>query len=71
VLLTEGAVYPRTLTWKGNKRNAPETPPIDVKKETTKATTSGNNGFTSIPDTGKNIFNLYVSKDCCVTQALF
>jgi hypothetical protein len=29
------------LIWKGRIRKAPETPPIDVKKEITKATRGG------------------------------
>jgi hypothetical protein len=59
--LTAGLVKPRMLTEKGSKRNAPETPPIEVKKETQKATSGGTNGDTSTPDSGKiMIFSLFV-----------
>jgi hypothetical protein len=53
--LTEGLVKWSTLTWKGSKRNAPDTPPMEVKKETPKATTKGTKGEISTPDTGKYI----------------
>ena len=53
--LTAGPVNPRKLIWKGSSRNAPETPPIDVKKETTNAATGGIQGDTSTPAMGKNI----------------
>jgi hypothetical protein len=53
VELTEGLVKPSTLTWNGSRRKAPETPPIDVKKEMINATISGTPGKTSIPETGK------------------
>jgi hypothetical protein len=55
VALTDGAVYPRKLTWNGNKRNAPDTPPIEVKKDTMKATKKGTSGWVSTPDTENSI----------------
>jgi hypothetical protein len=42
--LTAGLAKPSTLTWKGRSRKAPETPPIEVKNDTTKATTTGSAG---------------------------
>src|SRR5919112_1042536 len=51
--LTAGLVKPRTLTWKGNSRNAPETPAGAVRAETAKATSSGRRGLTSTPETGE------------------
>ena len=44
---------PRTLTWKGNNKNAPETPAGAVRAETAKATSKGTSGLTSTPETGK------------------
>jgi len=41
--VTEVVVKPRTLIWKGSKRNAPEIPAIEVKNEMTKATAGGIN----------------------------
>jgi hypothetical protein len=41
--------YPRNDIWKGSSRKAPDTPPMDVKKEITKATRGGIQGETSIP----------------------
>jgi hypothetical protein len=55
VELTAGLVKPSTLIWKGRIRKAPEMPPMEPKKETTKETTSGINGETSTPETGKCI----------------
>ena len=49
VALTEGLVYPRNDIWKGKRRKAPDTPPMEVKKEITKATRGGIQGATSIP----------------------
>jgi hypothetical protein len=49
VALTEGWVYPRNDIWKGRRRNAPDTPPMEVKKEIAKATSGGIHGDTSIP----------------------
>jgi hypothetical protein len=51
--LTAGPVKFRTLTWKGRRRKAPETPAIDVKKEITRATRGGNQNGASTPDPGK------------------
>ena len=42
------------LIWNGNKRKAPLTPPMEVRKDTKNATRKGIKGFVSIPDTGKN-----------------
>jgi hypothetical protein len=55
VALTAGVLNPRKLTWKGKIRKAPETPPIEVKKEITKATRGGIQGFISISAIGKYI----------------
>jgi hypothetical protein len=41
VALTDGLAKFRKLTWKGSSRKAPETPPMEVKKETTRATSGG------------------------------
>jgi hypothetical protein len=49
VALTEGFVYPRKEIWNGNSRNAPDTPPMDVKNEITKATRGGIQMATSMP----------------------
>jgi hypothetical protein len=49
VALTEGFEYPKNVTWKGRRRKAPDTPPIEVKKETPKATKGGIQGATSTP----------------------
>jgi len=67
VPLTDGLVYPRTLTWKGKSRNAPESPPIDVKKETTKATSGGNKTHVFTPETG----NVMYSKSGKTPTSLF
>jgi hypothetical protein len=53
--LTAGLVKPRKLTWKGSSKNAPETPPMDVKNETANATTGGSQSETSTPETEKTI----------------
>jgi hypothetical protein len=53
VALTAGLVKPRTLTWNGKRRKAPETPPIEVKKEIIKATVGGRRGLISISAMGK------------------
>jgi hypothetical protein len=53
VALTDGLVKLRTLIWNGSKRKAPETPPMDVQKETTSATRGGIHGATSIPAVSK------------------
>ena len=58
VELTDGLVKPRILTWNGKSRNAPETPPIDVKNEITKATIKGMKGDISIPETEKCIISI-------------
>jgi hypothetical protein len=55
VALTEGLVKFKTLIWNGNKRKAPEIPPMDVKKDTTIATRGGIHGPTSIPAVSKYI----------------
>ncbi|MDI6800532.1 MAG: hypothetical protein QMD01_00535 [Thermodesulfovibrionales bacterium] len=44
------------LIWKGRRRNAPETPPIEVKNEINIATTGGSKILVSTPETGKNTF---------------
>jgi hypothetical protein len=49
VALTEGFVYPRNDIWNGNRRNAPDTPPMEVKNEITNATNGGIQSATSIP----------------------
>jgi hypothetical protein len=41
VAFTDGLVKLRTLIWNGSRRKAPETPPMEVKKETIKATRGG------------------------------
>ena len=43
VELTAGLVKPRTLIWKGRRMKAPDTPAIEVKVETTSATSGGRN----------------------------
>jgi len=53
--LTAGLVKLRMLTWKGSSRKAPETPPMEVKVDTTRAMRGGTSGLTSTPDTGKSI----------------
>jgi hypothetical protein len=55
VALTEGLVKFKTLIWNGSKRKAPETPPMDVKKDTTSATRGGIQGATSTPAVSKYI----------------
>src|SRR4030043_2363189 len=55
VALTDGLVKLRKLIWNGSKRNAPDTPPMDVKKETTSATRGGIHGATSTPAVSKYI----------------
>jgi len=57
VELTEGLVNPRILTWKGNKRKAPDTPPMEVKKETMKATSGGRKTHVFTPETGNTTYN--------------
>jgi hypothetical protein len=52
VALTDGWTYPRKDIWKGRSKNAPDTPPMDVKKEITNATSGGIQGETSIPAVG-------------------
>jgi hypothetical protein len=41
VELTAGLVKCRKLIWNGRRRKAPDTPPIDVKKETINDTRGG------------------------------
>jgi hypothetical protein len=53
VELTEGEVKPRKDTWNGKRRNAPETPPVEVNNEIAKATSGGTHGATSIPAVSK------------------
>jgi len=53
--LTAGLAKPSTLTWNGRSKKAPETPPMEVKEETTRATRKGTAGFVSTPLTGKNM----------------
>ena len=53
VALTAGLVKPSTLIWNGSSRNAPETPPMEVKNEITNATSGGTSGETSTPDAAK------------------
>jgi PAS domain S-box-containing protein len=55
---TAGLVKLRKLTWKGSSRKAPETPPMEVKVERTRAIRGGMSGLTSTPDTGKSITHL-------------
>jgi hypothetical protein len=55
---TAGLLKPRTLTWKGRRRKAPDTPPMEVKKEMLKATRGGTQGATSMPAVGKYMPNL-------------
>ncbi|MFZ3123289.1 MAG: hypothetical protein WA104_08050 [Thermodesulfovibrionales bacterium] len=56
VALTEGLVYLRTLIWKGRSRKAPETPLIDVKKDTNRATRGGIKIYVLTPETGNSTF---------------
>jgi hypothetical protein len=49
VALTDGFVYPRNDIWNGKSKNAPETPPMDVKNDITNATRGGIHMATSIP----------------------
>jgi hypothetical protein len=60
--LTAGLVKLRMLTWKGRSKKAPDTPPMEVKVDTTKATRAGMSGLTSTPETGKSITHLYLAK---------
>jgi hypothetical protein len=53
VALTDGAVYPRKDIWKGRRRKAPETPPIDVRKDTANAAMGGSQIETSMSAVGK------------------
>jgi hypothetical protein len=53
VPLTDGLPYPRKLIWKGKRRSAPETPAMEVKKDTAKATTGGRKTQVLTPETGK------------------
>src|SRR5512136_1805113 len=46
------------LTWKGSSRKAPETPPMDVKVETTNATSGGMKSQVSTPDTEKCAYRM-------------
>ena len=55
VALTDGLTYPRTDIWKGKSRNAPETPPMEVKNDITNATRGGIQNATFIPAVSKNI----------------
>lgn len=69
VELTDGFVYPRNDTWKGSKRKAPDTPPMEVKNEIVNAATGGTQGATSIPAVSKSTGNLHSglrSKTCVV-----
>ncbi len=76
VALTAGVLKPRKLTWKGKIRKAPDTPPIEVKKEITKATRGGIQGLTSISAIGKYILkssmlplgNFSISQMACCPQ---
>jgi hypothetical protein len=56
VALTEGLVKLKTLIWNGNKRNAPDTPPMEVKKDTTNATRGGIKIYVLTPETGKSMY---------------
>src|ERR687889_1942236 len=56
--LTAGLVKPKTLTWKGSSRNAPDTPAGVVRAETKKATSRGTSGLTSMPGPEKNMQGL-------------
>jgi len=49
VALTDGLTYPRNDIWNGSNKNAPDMPPMDVKKEITNATRGGTQMETSIP----------------------
>jgi hypothetical protein len=64
VPLTEGAVYPSMLTWNGSRRNAPDTPPMEVKNENANATKNGMNGLTSTPETGKSMIFASLFRGC-------
>jgi hypothetical protein len=55
VALTEGLVKFKKLIWNGKRRNAPDTPPMEVKKETTKATRGGMKIYVLTPETGKSM----------------
>ena len=44
------------LIWKGRRRKAPDTPPIDVKNEITIAISGGNRILVFTPETGNSIF---------------
>jgi hypothetical protein len=50
----EGVTHPSTLIWKGTSKNAPDTPTMEEKNETTNATTGGNQSGTQIPAMSKN-----------------
>jgi hypothetical protein len=55
VLLTAGELKPRTETWKGSRRKAPDTPAMDVKKDIVQAISGGIKGDNSMSATGKYI----------------
>jgi len=59
--LTAGLVKPSTLIWKGRSKKAPDTPPIEVKNDTTKATRGGKKGLISTPEIAKCIYFLLSS----------
>jgi hypothetical protein len=50
--VTEGLVNPKTLIWNGSSKNAPEIPPMEVKKEMPKATRGGIRISVSTPERG-------------------
>jgi hypothetical protein len=62
VELTEGEVNPRKDTWKGKRRNAPETPPVEVNRDMPKATSGGTHGATSIPAVSKYTYGERITK---------
>jgi hypothetical protein len=45
VELTAGLVKPSALIWNGSRMKAPETPAMEVKEETTNATSGGRNTY--------------------------
>ena len=54
VELTAGLVNPSTLMWNGRRMNAPDTPAMEVREETTNATYGGRKTQVFTPDTGNN-----------------
>jgi hypothetical protein len=64
-------VYPRKDIWNGRSRKAPETPPMEVKKEMTNATRGGIHNATSIPAVWKNMEPPFINETDCKLSRKF